>query len=84
MGVNLFAGRFWACINTTTDQPFPTTKVKTKNDCLTLGHEFAHWRNLKVNFDNVGLGYLALLQVVRHILFCRLFGFICGKSLKVI
>ncbi|CAG09347.1 unnamed protein product, partial [Tetraodon nigroviridis] len=63
MGVNLFAGKFWVCINRTTDLPFPRTVVKTKNDCQIMSHDVALWKNLKVNFDNVGLGYLALLQV---------------------
>ncbi len=64
MGVNLFAGKFHVCINRTTDKPFLPVEVKTKNDCLNLGNEAARWKNLKINFDNVGLGYLALLQVV--------------------
>lgn len=66
MGVNLFAGKFHVCLNRTTDKPFPLSKVKTKNDCLDLGDDVARWKNLKVNFDNVGLGYLALLQVVSN------------------
>lgn len=64
MGVNLFAGKFHVCLNKTTDKPFLPTEVKTKNDCLKLGEDVARWKNLKINFDNVGLGYLALLQVV--------------------
>uniref|UniRef100_A0A674P1U3 Sodium channel protein n=1 Tax=Takifugu rubripes TaxID=31033 RepID=A0A674P1U3_TAKRU len=63
MGVNLFAGKFRMCIRRTTNQPFLPTEVKTKNDCINLGQDVARWTNLKVNFDNVGLGYLALLQV---------------------
>ncbi|XP_068602035.1 sodium channel protein type 2 subunit alpha-like [Brachionichthys hirsutus] len=62
MGVNLFAGKFHVCVNRTTDTPFLASEVKTKNDCLDLGTD-ARWKNLKVNFDNVGFGYLALLQV---------------------
>lgn len=41
---------------------------------MKMGND-ARWTNLKVNFDNVGLGYLALLQVVRNILICMLFYF---------
>ncbi|KAM9343613.1 LOW QUALITY PROTEIN: sodium channel, voltage-gated, type I-like, alpha [Pholidichthys leucotaenia] len=63
MGVNLFAGRFGACFNKTTDKPFLETVVKNKTQCNTMGNETARWKNLKVNFDNVGMGYLALLQV---------------------
>ncbi|XP_070770295.1 sodium channel, voltage-gated, type I-like, alpha [Enoplosus armatus] len=62
MGVNLFAGKYYQCINRTTDKRFLTSEVKHKNDCLALGNE-ARWKNHKINFDNVGLGYLALLQV---------------------
>ncbi|XP_070832078.1 sodium channel, voltage-gated, type I-like, alpha [Chaetodon trifascialis] len=63
MGVNLFAGKFHVCLNRTTDKPFPTTEVKNGSDCRSLGNDVARWKNLKINFDNVGLGYLALLQV---------------------
>ncbi|KAM3607372.1 uncharacterized protein V6R79_006523 [Siganus canaliculatus] len=63
MGVNLFAGKFHVCINRTSETPMPTSIVKNKNDCINLGNETARWKNLKVNFDNVGFGYLALLQV---------------------
>ncbi|XP_061579555.1 sodium channel, voltage-gated, type I-like, alpha [Cololabis saira] len=63
MGVNLFAGKFYSCVNRTTDKPFLPIEVKNKNDCTNLGEEVARWKNVKVNFDNVGMGYLALLQV---------------------
>ncbi|XP_068184659.1 sodium channel, voltage-gated, type I-like, alpha [Antennarius striatus] len=63
MGVNLFAGKFHVCINRTTDKAFLPSEVKNKNDCLDLGNDVARWKNLKINFDNVGFGYLALLQV---------------------
>ncbi|CAL9699437.1 unnamed protein product [Knipowitschia caucasica] len=65
MGVNLFAGKFYRCINTTTAELFPISEVNNKSDCLVLQeatHE-AHWVNVKVNYDNVGSGYLSLLQV---------------------
>uniref|UniRef100_A0AAY5KM48 Sodium channel protein n=1 Tax=Esox lucius TaxID=8010 RepID=A0AAY5KM48_ESOLU len=65
MGVNLFAGKFYRCINTTTDVIFPMTEVNNKSDCLALqlATQEARWVNAKINFDNVGLGYLSLLQV---------------------
>ncbi|XP_046888496.1 sodium channel protein type 4 subunit alpha A [Hypomesus transpacificus] len=65
MGVNLFAGKFYRCINTTTEELFPMSEVNNKSDCLALMHatQEAHWTNVKVNYDNVGLGYLSLLQV---------------------
>uniref|UniRef100_A0A8C7T765 Sodium channel protein n=1 Tax=Oncorhynchus mykiss TaxID=8022 RepID=A0A8C7T765_ONCMY len=65
MGVNLFAGKFYRCINTTTEELFPITEVNNRSDCLALQHatQEARWVNVKVNYDNVGLGYLSLLQV---------------------
>uniref|UniRef100_A0AAQ5YRE2 Sodium channel protein n=1 Tax=Amphiprion ocellaris TaxID=80972 RepID=A0AAQ5YRE2_AMPOC len=63
MGVNLFAGKYYYCVNTTTDEIFPISVVNNKSDCLNLKNESARWKNVKINFDNVGAGYLALLQV---------------------
>uniref|UniRef100_A0A8C0H438 Sodium channel protein n=1 Tax=Chelonoidis abingdonii TaxID=106734 RepID=A0A8C0H438_CHEAB len=64
MGVNLFAGKYYRCINTTTDELFDISEVNNKSDCLALLHtNQVRWVNVKVNFDNVGLGYLSLLQV---------------------
>ncbi|XP_029696232.1 LOW QUALITY PROTEIN: sodium channel protein type 2 subunit alpha [Takifugu rubripes] len=63
MGVNLFAGKFYYCINTTNEETLPIDIVNNKSDCLKMVNESVRWKNVKVNFDNVGLGYLALLQV---------------------
>uniref|UniRef100_A0A3B3UAW7 Sodium channel protein n=1 Tax=Poecilia latipinna TaxID=48699 RepID=A0A3B3UAW7_9TELE len=63
MGVNLFAGKYYHCVNTTTDELFPISVVNNKSDCLKLVNNSARWKNVKINFDNVGAGYLALLQV---------------------
>ncbi|XP_067285334.1 sodium channel protein type 4 subunit alpha A isoform X1 [Pseudorasbora parva] len=62
MGVNLFAGKFYHCINTTSEERFPMDVVNNKSDCLALANE-SRWVNVKVNYDNVGLGYLSLLQI---------------------
>ncbi|XP_060033773.1 sodium channel protein type 3 subunit alpha isoform X6 [Erinaceus europaeus] len=62
MGVNLFAGKFYHCVNTTTGNMFEVNEVNNFSDCQALGKR-ARWKNVKVNFDNVGAGYLALLQV---------------------
>ncbi|XP_067869321.1 sodium channel protein type 4 subunit alpha-like [Heterodontus francisci] len=66
MGVNLFAGKFAKCINTTTSEAFSIDEINDRNDCknytLAMPDE-VRWVNLKVNFDNVGQGYLSLLQV---------------------
>ncbi|XP_019409130.1 PREDICTED: sodium channel protein type 2 subunit alpha-like isoform X2 [Crocodylus porosus] len=65
MGVNLFAGKFFYCVNLTDGQPFPADKVPYKNNCESyMGKDDkVQWKNVKVNFDNVGAGYLSLLQV---------------------
>uniref|UniRef100_A0A3B5MVD1 Sodium channel protein n=1 Tax=Xiphophorus couchianus TaxID=32473 RepID=A0A3B5MVD1_9TELE len=63
MGVNLFAGKYYHCINTTTDELFPISVVNNRTECLNLVNNSARWKNVKINFDNVGAGYLALLQV---------------------
>uniref|UniRef100_A0A3Q2ICC8 Sodium channel protein n=1 Tax=Equus caballus TaxID=9796 RepID=A0A3Q2ICC8_HORSE len=65
MGVNLFAGKFYQCVNTTDGSRFLTNEVQNRSDCFALMNvsQNVRWKNLKVNFDNVGLGYLSLLQV---------------------
>uniref|UniRef100_A0A668AKJ7 Sodium channel protein n=1 Tax=Myripristis murdjan TaxID=586833 RepID=A0A668AKJ7_9TELE len=62
MGVNLFAGKYYKCVNATTDESFSMYEVNNKSECLAMGNS-SRWKNVKVNFDNVGAGYLALLQV---------------------
>ncbi|XP_063285757.1 sodium channel protein type 2 subunit alpha-like [Pelobates fuscus] len=61
MGVNLLAGKFYRCVNSTTGDILPLSVVKNKSECNST--EDYRWKNVKVNFDNVGAGYLALLQV---------------------
>nr|XP_056717269.1 sodium channel protein type 1 subunit alpha isoform X2 [Euleptes europaea] len=65
MGVNLFAGKFYYCVNTTNDERFPAEQINNFTQCQELiqRNETARWKNVKVNFDNVGFGYLSLLQV---------------------
>ncbi|XP_039188141.1 sodium channel protein type 1 subunit alpha isoform X2 [Crotalus tigris] len=65
MGVNLFAGKFYHCVNTTTGEMFKIDEVANMSECENLinANETARWKNVKVNFDNVGFGYLSLLQV---------------------
>ncbi|XP_040102145.1 sodium channel protein type 5 subunit alpha isoform X1 [Oryx dammah] len=65
MGVNLFAGKFGRCINQTEgDLPLNYTIVNNKSDCESFNVTGElYWTKVKVNFDNVGAGYLALLQV---------------------
>nr|XP_044992454.1 sodium channel protein type 5 subunit alpha isoform X2 [Jaculus jaculus] len=65
MGVNLFAGKFGKCINQTEgDMPLNYTIVNNKSECESFNVTGElYWTKVKVNFDNVGAGYLALLQV---------------------
>nr|XP_036870220.1 sodium channel protein type 10 subunit alpha isoform X1 [Manis javanica] len=66
MGVNLFAGRFGRCINHTEGvfSLLPSSVVNNKTECENQNYTGSFfWVNVKVNFDNVAMGYLALLQV---------------------
>ncbi|GAA6069158.1 sodium channel, voltage gated, type VIII, alpha subunit b isoform X1 [Tachysurus ichikawai] len=66
MGVNLFAGKYYYCFNASSEEYFKTTDVNNKTECFALinsNHSEVRWKNVKINFDNVGAGYLALLQV---------------------
>ncbi|CAI9606278.1 unnamed protein product [Staurois parvus] len=66
MGVNMFAGKYGYCLNVTHDEYFEVDVVNNKSECEALiaaDNQSARWKNVKVNFDNVGFGYLALLQV---------------------
>uniref|UniRef100_A0ABM5GMU5 Sodium channel protein n=1 Tax=Pogona vitticeps TaxID=103695 RepID=A0ABM5GMU5_9SAUR len=65
MGVNLFAGKFGKCINKTEgDEPLNYTVVNNMSDCQSMNDTGElYWTKVRVNFDNVGAGYLALLQV---------------------
>ncbi|XP_042300799.1 sodium channel protein type 2 subunit alpha-like [Sceloporus undulatus] len=62
MGVNLFAGTFYHCVNKTTGEMLPHETFPYKNVCESMS-DIARWKNVKVNYDNVGAGYLSLLQV---------------------
>ena len=63
MGVNLFAGKFGKCVNKT-GFIHSISIVNNKSECLSMNDTQFYWTKVKVNFDNVGLGYLSLLQVV--------------------
>ena len=60
MGVQLFAGKFYKCVNET-NMRIPPTEVANKIECYNKNYT---WVNSKVNFDNVGGAFLALFQVV--------------------
>ena len=73
MGVNLFAGKYYYCFNETAEEMFLPHVVNNKTECfgyINANYSEVRWKNVKINFDNVGSGYLALLQVVR-IVCCR-------------
>ncbi|XP_064171574.1 sodium channel protein type 4 subunit alpha B-like isoform X1 [Anguilla rostrata] len=66
MGVNLFAGKFYSCMNTTSEEMFHANDINNRTECSNL--IFANftdvtWENRMVNFDSVPMGYLSLLQV---------------------
>ncbi|XP_017271368.1 sodium channel, voltage gated, type VIII, alpha subunit b isoform X5 [Kryptolebias marmoratus] len=66
MGVNLFAGKYYYCFNETAEEYFKQDQVNNKTECFALinaNYTEVRWKNVKINFDNVGAGYLALLQV---------------------
>ncbi|XP_014912486.1 sodium channel, voltage gated, type VIII, alpha subunit b isoform X4 [Poecilia latipinna] len=66
MGVNLFAGKYYYCFNETAEAYFLPNDVNNKTQCFELinsNYTEVRWKNVKINFDNVGAGYLALLQV---------------------
>lgn len=83
MGVNLFAGKFYYCVNTTTDERFEVDQINNFSQCeeLIKNNQSARWKNVKVNFDNVGFGYLSLLQVVSyHSLYTSYYLYVIVKS----
>lgn len=61
LGINLFSGRFGKCVNVTESAVINHTFVANLSECTISNYT---WVNLQVNFDNVGMAYLALLQVV--------------------
>ena len=75
MGVNLFAGKYYYCFNETEEAYFHPNQVNNITECFALINanvSGVRWKNVKINFDNVGAGYLALLQVVRNVCLTRL------------
>lgn len=65
MGVHLFAGKFYECIDPTSGERFPIFEVMNQSQCENLVfNESMPWENANLNFDNVGNGFLSLFQVV--------------------
>ncbi|XP_075823798.1 sodium channel protein type 11 subunit alpha [Microtus pennsylvanicus] len=64
LGVNFFSGRFGRCINgTDINKYFNHTEIQNRSQCRESNFS---WEVPKVNFDNVGNAYLALLQVATY------------------
>uniref|UniRef100_K7E657 Sodium channel protein n=1 Tax=Monodelphis domestica TaxID=13616 RepID=K7E657_MONDO len=75
IGVNLFAGKFYDCINTTSGESLSVYDgVQNKSECEQLMYSSKAvnmrnssgdvlWKNAKMNFDNVKNGYLSLFQL---------------------
>ncbi|XP_026166669.1 sodium channel protein type 4 subunit alpha B-like isoform X2 [Mastacembelus armatus] len=66
VGVDMFAGKYQYCYNETTKEHFSHEEVNNFSECLSLMFDNSSdvsWRNHKINYDNVAIGYLALLQV---------------------
>lgn len=59
IGVTLFKGRFYKCVNNLTG--LRLENIATKEECQ--ARRGALWYNSKINFDNVAIGFLALFQV---------------------
>lgn len=60
MGVQFFGGKFFKCV----DDEGLILEIEVVNDraaCFAMNYT---WINSKITFDHVGMGYLALLQVV--------------------
>ncbi|XP_067610130.1 sodium channel protein type 11 subunit alpha isoform X3 [Pseudorca crassidens] len=61
LGVNLFSGKFGRCVNVTDGNSVINYNIVANRSQCESGN--FSWFTLKVNFDNVGMAYLALLQV---------------------
>lgn len=69
LGVHFFSGKFGRCVNVTDENAVINDSLVTnRNQCES---ENLSWMPQSVNFDNVGMAYLALLQVVSA--FCLFF-----------
>ncbi|KAF0720322.1 sodium channel protein para-like isoform X1, partial [Aphis craccivora] len=60
MGVQLFAGKYYKCVDNMTEKTLNHEIIPDKNVCLAKNYK---WKNSKMNFDHVGNAYLCLFQV---------------------
>jgi len=65
MGVNLFSGRYGRCVDVWGDR-ISHLIIENKTMCTDIGLAYNWtWEVPDISFDNVLVGYLALLQIVR-------------------
>jgi len=65
MGVNLFSGKYGRCVDQEGEK-LHYTVVDNMSVCLELKPIYNYsWEVPDISFDNVLIGYLALLQIVR-------------------
>ena len=62
-GVQLFGGKFYKCVDAEGER-LDASIVPNRSACEAMANLNYEWRNSEINFDNVIMGYLALLQVV--------------------
>jgi len=60
MGVQFFKGKFFHCQDANGDK-LDCTVIHNRSECESNNYT---WRQSFINFDNVGMGYVALMQVV--------------------
>ena len=63
MGVQLFMGKFYQCIDAETKIKLNASYVPNREACRARNNTI--WYNPQINFDHVPNAYLALFQVVR-------------------
>ncbi|KAM9352422.1 sodium channel protein type 4 subunit alpha B-like [Symphorus nematophorus] len=65
LGVNLFAGKFSSCLNSTSETMFGAEEVKNRSECLLMeqNDEDVRWTGRPFNYDHVGNAYLSLMLV---------------------
>lgn len=60
MGVQLFAGKYYKCVDPKDGKTLNHEIIPDKNVCIAENYK---WENSKMNFDHVGNAYLCLFQV---------------------
>jgi hypothetical protein len=80
LGVQLFGGKFYKCIDDETGERYSPQVIDTKADCLNRN---LTWTNSPIHFDHVGHAYLALFQVV-SLFFCFFYLFVFSVCVVVV